>query len=72
MGNVPIEGTYWQHFKGTLYEIVGIARCSETQKPLVLYREEHRDILWARPLSMWYEEIDRDGYKGPRFVRHDT
>lgn len=58
----------YRHFKGKEYEVLGIASHSETMEPMVVYRAlygEHR--LWVRPLSMWNETVDRDGYHGPRF-----
>ncbi len=64
-------GTY-RHFKGGLYSVVGVARHSETEEELVVYRPLAGDQgLWVRPLAMWNERVDRDGYAGPRFVRVD-
>lgn len=61
-------GTY-RHFKGGLYEVIGTATHSETQELLVIYRRYDTPAggLWARPLSMWSERVERDGYSGPRF-----
>ncbi len=62
------QGRY-RHFKGNEYEVVGIAKHSETLEEMVVYRALYGDGgLWVRPASMWLEEIDRDGYKGPRFI----
>ncbi len=69
MDNLPEAklGRY-RHFKGKEYELVGLARHSETLEPMALYRPLYNESgLWVRPWSMWNEEIDRDGYKGPRF-----
>lgn len=64
-------GTY-RHFKGGLYAVIGIARHSETEEAHVVYRPLSGDGgMWVRPLAMWKEEIDRDGYRGPRFTRVD-
>ena len=60
-----ITGIY-QHFKGPYYEVMGIAKHSETLEELVVYRDETGD-MWIRPVAMFAEEVDRDGYKGPRF-----
>lgn len=58
----------YRHFKGNEYELIGLVRHSETLEAMVLYRPLYNESgLWVRPLSMWNEEIDRDGYKGPRF-----
>lgn len=61
-------GTY-RHFKGMEYEVLGIASHSETLEPMVVYRPLYGEQgLWVRPLSMWNETVDRDGYHGPRFL----
>lgn len=58
----------YRHFKGNEYELVGIATHSETLEPMVVYRALYGDNgLWVRPMSMWTEQIDRNGYHGPRF-----
>lgn len=59
-------GTY-QHFKGDLVEVMHVAHDSEDpQKEWVVY--SHRDKIWVRPLEMFLERVERDGYSGPRFV----
>jgi len=58
----------YEHFKGKRYEVIGVARHSETLEDMVIYRAlygEHE--LWARPLAMFFEEVERDGKKTPRF-----
>ena len=58
----------YRHFKGMEYEVIGIARHSETEEPMVVYRALYgKGGLWVRPLSMWNEHMDRDDYHGPRF-----
>ena len=58
----------YRHFKGNEYELLGIARHSETMEPMVVYRALYGEQgLWVRPLSMWTEIVERDGYCGPRF-----
>lgn len=58
----------YRHFKGNLYELVGIAKHSETLEPMVVYRALYGEGgLWVRPAAMWREQVDRDGYRGPRF-----
>ena len=58
----------YRHFKGMEYEVIGIARHSETEEPMVVYRALYGEGgLWVRPLSMWNEHVDRDDYHGPRF-----
>lgn len=59
----------YRHFKGGEYELIGIARHSETLAPMVVYRALYGEGgLWVRPAEMWTEEVDRDGYRGPRFI----
>lgn len=56
------------HFKGKEYEVIGIARHSETLEPMVVYRALYGEHgLWVRPAAMWTEQVERDGYSGPRF-----
>ena len=58
----------YRHFKGMEYEVIGVARHSETEEPMVVYRALYGEGgLWVRPLSMWNEHVDRDDYHGPRF-----
>ncbi len=60
----------YRHYKGNFYEVLGVARHSETEEPLVVYRCLYGDrSLWVRPLAMFTEEVDVDGRKVPRFVR---
>lgn len=59
----------YRHFKGGEYELIGIAKHSETLAPMVVYRALYGEGgLWVRPAEMWTEEVDRDGYRGPRFI----
>lgn len=59
----------YRHFKGKEYAVLGTAKHSETQEDLVVYRALYGDRgLWVRPLGMFAEEVDREGYRGPRFV----
>lgn len=62
----------YRHFKGGEYELIGIAKHSETLEPMVVYRALYGDGgLWVRPAAMWTETVERDGYKGPRFIPLD-
>ena len=57
-----------RHFKGNEYELVGVAKHSETLEPMVVYRALYGDgELWVRPAAMWTETVDREDYHGPRF-----
>lgn len=60
----------YRHFKGNEYELLYVARHSETLEPMVVYRALYGERgIWVRPAAMWSEVVDRDGYLGPRFVR---
>ena len=52
----------YRHFKGREYEVIAVARHSETEEPMVVYRALYGEqALWVRPASMWNEQITRDG-----------
>ena len=60
----------YRHFKGKEYEVIGVARHSETEEALVVYRALYGDRgIWVRPASMWNEEVKRDGKAVRRFER---
>lgn len=62
----------YQHYKGGEYEVIGVARHSETHEPLVIYRPVDRDSgWWVRPHAMFFEEVELDGRHQPRFRRID-
>ena len=62
----------YRHFKGREYEVLGIARHSEDESPMVVYRPMYNDSgLWVRPADMWNETVIRDGRTYTRFVRAD-
>ena len=55
----------YRHFKGKEYEVLGVARHSETEEELVVYRALYGDFgLWVRPVSMWNETFRRFTYIG--------
>ena len=59
----------YRHFKGKEYEVLGVARDSETEEELVVYRALYGDFgLWVRPVSMWNETVERDGKTFRRFT----
>ena len=67
--NETIRPGRYRHFKGREYEVLGIARHSETEEELVVYRQLYGECsLWVRPASMWNELVTRDGRTQPRFV----
>ena len=63
-----LPGKY-RHFKGKEYEVIGIARHSETEEPVVVYRALYGEHgIWVRPASMWNETVERDGQVYQRFI----
>ena len=62
----------YRHFKGNEYEVIGIARHSETEEPMIVYRALYGEGgLWTRPASMWNETVTRDGVEYRRFMPVD-
>lgn len=58
----------YQHFKGSYYQVLHIARHSETEEYLVVYHPFNSpDDIWVRPLTMFDETIERDGISLKRF-----
>jgi hypothetical protein len=58
----------YRHYKGQQYEVVGLARHSETEEELVVYRALYGTFeLWVRPLAMFLENVVVDGVPEPRF-----
>lgn len=62
----------YEHFKGKRYEVLGVARHSETLEPMVVYKalyegEFPAGSLWVRPLAMFLENVSVDGRSVPRF-----
>lgn len=58
----------YRHFKGMEYEVIALAKHSETQEELVVYRALYGNgEVWVRPASMWNETVERDGKTYKRF-----
>ena len=59
----------YRHFKGMEYEVIGIAKHSESLEPMVVYRALYGEGgLWVRPAAMWDETVTRDGVTQKRFT----
>lgn len=60
----------YRHYKGNEYEVIGVAKHSETLEEIVVYQALYGDKqIWVRPLKMFLEEVELDGKKIPRFSR---
>jgi hypothetical protein len=59
----------YRHYKGKDYLVLGVARHSETEEELVVYRTDYGDrSLWVRPKAMFLETVEIDGQAVPRFL----
>ena len=66
---MEIQPGRYRHFKGGEYEVIGVARHSETMEELVVYRALYGERgLWVRPAAMWTETVERDGKRFQRFT----
>ena len=64
-----IQPGRYRHYKGPEYQVYEVAKHSETEEPLVVYRCLYGDFdLWVRPLSMFLETVELDGVNIPRFA----
>ena len=64
----PTPGRY-RHYKGGEYQVIDVARHSETEEWLVVYRTLYGDRrLWVRPLTMFMERIEHNGSQVQRFA----
>ena len=58
----------YRHFKGNEYEVLHIARNSETMEEMVVYRALYGEHgVWVRPAFMWTQTVEKDGITMPRF-----
>lgn len=58
----------YRHFKGGEYEVLSVAKHSETLQPMVVYRALYGEgDVWVRPASMWTETVEHEGKIVPRF-----
>jgi hypothetical protein len=65
----PIQVGRYRHYKGREYVVIGVARHSETQEELVVYRQDYGDrSLWVRPKAMFLESVEVAGQSVPRFA----
>ena len=69
--HTPRIGIY-RHYKGKMYEVLGVARHTETPEKFVVYRALYRtrfgkESLWIRPIKMFMEKVEIDGKMFARF-----
>jgi hypothetical protein len=64
----PTPTGRYRHYKGGEYEVIGVARHSETLEPVVIYRPLYNESgLWVRPHAMFFEQVEFEGKVQPRF-----
>ena len=64
----PEVGKAYSHYKGGKYEVITLAKHSETTEALVVYKSLHFGSIHVRPLSMWFEVVTADeGRRVKRF-----
>ena len=63
-----IQAGVYRHYKGNTYQVIGIAKHSETEEDLVVYRALYGAFgLWVRPLEMFCKKVEIEGEIVPRF-----
>ena len=60
MQNIFVGGKY-KHYKGNIYNIVAIAKHSETLEKMIVYKSVATNDIWVRPYNMWNEVVDNSG-----------
>ena len=66
---MEIKPGRYRHFKGGEYQVIGLAKHSETGEPMVVYRALYGEGgLWVRPYAMFCEEVVVDGRAVRRFA----
>ena len=69
---MEITAGKYRHYKGGEYEVFFVARHSESEEEMVVYRTLYGDFsYWVRPLEMFLENVEINGVIQPRFQRID-
>ncbi|MCJ8272693.1 MAG: DUF1653 domain-containing protein [Psychrosphaera sp.] len=66
---MAVEQGLYKHFKGQFYQVIAVAKHSETQEQHVVYQPMYGERgIWIRPLTMFDETITREGQTFKRFA----
>ena len=63
----------YQHYKGNFYEVIGVAKHTETMEDFVVYKSLYESLefplgtLWIGPKEMFFGQAELNGPKVPRF-----
>jgi len=72
---MKLKSGIYRHYKGKQYEVIGVARHSETLESMVVYKALYQtdgENLWVRPLKMFTEKINIEGKEIARFEFQDV
>lgn len=66
---ITLQPGVYRHFKGGEYKLIGVAVQTETSEHLVVYQQRYNDeVIFARPITMFTDEVTVDGKLVPRFA----
>ena len=64
-----MKSKYYRHFKGNYYKYMFEAKGTEDLQDYVIYKALYGEgKVWARPKEMFFENVSKDGYEGPRYL----
>ncbi len=69
---MKLDRGLYKHYKGNIYEVIGVAKHSETLEAMVVYKATYQpegENIWVRPLDMFTETVLIDGVKVKRFEK---